>query len=183
MTALLLAALCIGLVFVAMAQPLLPKKHPKISPTSNSALCYKCHQSAQMPSLEQAGFCEACHFNAHYETTADIESPRLGPRARHPVPPDWKSALCFTCHKPHKTKIAKHPVLTTQPSSSFCMPCHITQNKPQGRAPKSATEITGEERVGDFCMPCHNMALKSAHPAVPEGVESRFCFMCHKTIP
>lgn len=48
--------------------------------------------------------------------------------------------------------------------------------------PKDSTDAvySGEERSGDFCMPCHNMGLTAQHPQIPEAIEARFCFMCHK---
>jgi predicted CXXCH cytochrome family protein len=164
------------IVVVALAQSLLPPKHPKINPTTDSTLCFSCHQSAELPTAEASGFCEACHFNAHYEFVPEVESLRLSPRPRHPVPPDWPTSHCFTCHEPHKAQAAKHPVVASQPKSSFCLPCHATP------LPKEKTDAiySGEERSGDFCMPCHNMGLTAQHPQIPEALEARFCFMCHK---
>ncbi len=167
------------IVIVALAQSLLPPKHPKINPTSDSALCFSCHQSAAMPTIEESGFCEACHFNAHYETTPDVEGLRLSPRPRHPVPPDWQTSYCFTCHEPHKAKAAQHPVVAEQPQSSFCLPCHATPGVASAGETLEAV-FSGGERAGDFCMPCHNMGLTAQHPSIPENLEARFCFMCHK---
>lgn len=177
----LVSVLVLGIASAATAQPTLPKKHPKITPTFSSALCYRCHERARMPTPERTSFCGTCHLNTHYETMADVEGVRFGPRPRHPVAADWQSALCFLCHKPHKMKAARHPVVPAQPSNSFCLPCHETptQRATQDTAKKKG--ITGEERVGDFCMPCHNMGLKAQHPGVPEGAEAKLCFTCHKS--
>jgi predicted CXXCH cytochrome family protein len=171
----LVTLLVVGLftVVVSVAQqfPPIPKGHLQLAPNASAERCFECHQTAGLPKPEASAFCQVCHINIHYKAVNDVLIAKLGPRPAHPIAADWSSADCFTCHKPHKTKIAKHNVVAQQPNSAFCQPCHQTP------ADKG---ISGKEKAGEFCYSCHSLGLSSTHVQPPGGAKTEFCYNCHK---
>lgn len=174
----LLAALiviggAVGAMVFAVAQqpPPLPQGHIPIEPGSSAATCFECHQSPPPLKTEQVGFCKTCHITTHIVTRPGFKVERPGPRAKHVLAFDWAAAECNSCHTPHKTKVAKHPVNEKQSNSSFCLPCHETP---------AVKGITGQENVGEFCAGCHHIGLSPTHVATPPDAKAVFCFGCHK---
>lgn len=163
---------CVGIA-VAI-QPPIPKGHLKIAKEASAAICFQCH--APTPELKTAtmSFCGTCHLNTHFEHLKGQQIARLGPKAKHPLPLDWPSKDCATCHTAaHKGKVAKHPVTVAQPQSSLCLPCHQTPAQPDGG-------IKGTEKSGDFCEACHSIGLSPTHLKAPDGAKAEFCYNCHK---
>lgn len=163
----------VGVMIFAVAQPPppLPQGHIPVEPTSSAATCFECHQSPPPLKTEQVGFCKTCHITTHFVTRAGFPVERPGPRPKHVIALDWTAAECSSCHTPHKTKVAKHPVSEKQPNSSFCLPCHETP---------TVKGITGQENVGEFCAGCHNLGLAPTHVQPPADAKAVFCFGCHK---
>lgn len=160
-------------VMLAIAQPPppLPQGHIPVSATSAASVCFECHQTPPPLKTEQVGFCKTCHITTHFVTKAGFAVERPGPRAKHVLPFEWASAECNSCHTPHKTKVAKHPVSEKQSNSSFCLPCHETP---------SVKGITGQENTGGFCAGCHHIGLSATHVQAPPDAKAVFCFGCHK---
>ena len=156
---------------IAQQPPPLPQGHIPIEPGSSAAVCFECHQSPPPLKAEQVGFCKTCHITTHIADRPGFPVERPGPRAKHVVAFDWTTEECYSCHTPHKTKVAKHPVNEKQPNSSFCLPCHETP---------TAKGITGQENAGEFCAGCHHIGLSPTHVATPPDAKANFCFGCHK---
>lgn len=163
----------VGAMVLAIAQqpPPLPQGHVPVAPTSSAATCFECHQTPPPLKTEQVGFCKTCHITTHFVTRAGFTVQRPGPRAKHVLAFEWAAAECNSCHTPHKTKVAKHPVSEKQSNSSFCLPCHETP---------SVKGITGQENTGEFCAGCHHIGLSPTHVAAPADAKATFCFGCHK---
>ncbi len=159
------------LLTIAQQPPPLPQGHIPIDPGSSANTCFECHQSPPPLKTEQVGFCKTCHITTHFVQKPGFTVERPGPRPKHVIAFDWTAADCSSCHTPHKTMVAKHPVNVRQPNSSFCQPCHQTP-------PEKG--ITGEEKAGDFCAGCHNLGLAPTHVAAPPDAKANFCFGCHK---
>lgn len=162
----------VGVMVFAIAQqpPSLPQGHIPIEPGSSAAICFECHQSPPPLKTEQVGFCKTCHITTHIVTRPGFSVERPGPKAKHVLAFDWTAAECNSCHTPHKTKVAKHPVNERQPNSSFCLPCHETP---------TVKGLTGKE-TGEFCAGCHHIGLSPTHIATPPDAKASFCFGCHK---
>jgi predicted CXXCH cytochrome family protein len=156
---------------IAQQPPPLPQGHIPIAPGTPAATCFECHQSPPPLKTEQVGFCKTCHLTTHIVDRPGFTVERPGPRAKHVVAFDWNTDDCYSCHTPHKTKVAKHPVNERQPNSSFCLPCHETP---------TSKGITGKENVGEFCAGCHNLGLAPTHVQAPPDAKANFCFGCHK---
>ncbi|GBC76238.1 hypothetical protein HRbin07_00437 [bacterium HR07] len=172
-TALIVVVGAVGAMVFAVAQqpPPLPQGHVPVPPASSAATCFECHQSPPPLKTEQVGFCKTCHITTHFVTRAGFTVERPGPRPKHVIAFDWTSGECNSCHTPHKTKVAKHPVSEKQSNSSFCLPCHETP---------TVKGITGQENVGEFCAGCHNLGLAPTHVQAPADAKAVFCFGCHK---
>jgi predicted CXXCH cytochrome family protein len=156
---------------IAQQPPPLPQGHIPIAPGTPAATCFECHQSPPPLKTEQVGFCKTCHLTTHIVDRPGFTVERPGPRAKHVVAFDWNTDDCYSCHTPHKTKVAKHPVNERQPNSSFCLPCHETP---------TSKGITGQENAGEFCAVCHHIGLSPTHVATPPDAKAIFCFGCHK---
>jgi predicted CXXCH cytochrome family protein len=156
---------------IAQQPPPLPQGHIPIAPGTPAATCFECHQSPPPLKTEQIGFCKTCHITTHFVLKAGFDVQRPGPRPKHVIAFDWTAGECNSCHTPHKTKVAKHPVNEKQPNSSFCIPCHETP---------TSKGITGQENAGEFCAGCHNLGLAPTHVQAPPDAKANFCFGCHK---
>jgi len=155
----------------------IPKGHVSIKAGAPVELCFRCHKNPPPLPTEKTSFCSTCHINIHIEETEFVDVVRVGNRSKHPVEFNWAAADCSSCHtKPHKTKVAPHPVTENQPLSAFCQPCHLNPAQPE-------KAVGGQEKAGEFCAACHHIGMKPTHVKAPQGVKVNFCFGCHKMAP
>lgn len=174
-----LIPLAVTAMVLALAQqpPAIPKGHVSIKTGAPVELCFRCHKTPPPLPTEKTSFCATCHINIHIEETEFVDVVRVGNRSKHPVEFNWAAADCSSCHtKPHKTKVAPHPVTAQQPLSAFCQPCHLNPADPE-------KAVGGQEKAGEFCAGCHHIGMKPTHVKAPAGVKVNFCFGCHKMTP
>ncbi|MCS6903448.1 MAG: hypothetical protein NZO41_04145 [Candidatus Bipolaricaulota bacterium] len=175
LTAVILLSVIVTVGIAAVAtQPPVPKGHVRVAPTSSATICFQCHQVTPDVPPTVMSFCGTCHLNTHFEHLKGQAISRLGPKAKHPIPADWPTKDCATCHTtPHKGKVAKHPVSQAQPNSSLCLPCHQTPAQPD-------SGYKGTEKSGQTCEACHSIGMSPTHIKAPDGARAEFCYNCHK---